>query len=182
MILPLVRHVDAPFAAVSQMSVEITRTTTGDLSLRYVVKGDIAQILLAEPAPPERSHQLWRHSCFEIFIRMPGEAGYHEYNFAPSSHWAAYGFDDRRLGMHNLEIGHPPVIEAQRTASEFILTASLASLDLLRDASWQIGLSVIIEESSGGLSFWALAHPKGAADFHHEDCFALTLSPPEPCP
>ena len=38
---------------------------------------------------------------------------------------------------------------------------------------WSIGLSAIIEEEDGTISYWALAHPPGRPDFHHPDCLAL---------
>ena len=37
------------------------------------------------------------------------------------------------------------------------------------------GLAVIIEEASGGLSYWALKHPSDRPDFHHAGAFALEL-------
>jgi len=40
---------------------------------------------------------------------------------------------------------------------------------------FHIGLAAVIEELDGTKSYWALAHPPGAPDFHHADCFALTL-------
>ena len=43
------------------------------------------------------------------------------------------------------------------------------------DAPWRLGLSAVIEETTGRKSFWALAHPPGKADFHHPDCFAFEL-------
>ena len=177
--LPLVRHVDAPCEAVSDISVDVTRTPDGGLTLRYVVLGSVGSILLANPTDPERSHHLWRHSCFEVFVKVPGDVGYQEYNFAPSSHWAAYGFASRRAGIHNLDVIAAPLIDSLRNENEFRLTASLAKIGLPDCKPWQLGLSVIIEENSGALSFWALAHPLGVADFHHDDCFAITLPAPE---
>ena len=38
-----------------------------------------------------------------------------------------------------------------------------------------LGLSAVIEEHGGAKSYWALAHPPGAPDFHHPDCFAAQL-------
>ena len=38
-----------------------------------------------------------------------------------------------------------------------------------------VGLSAVIEETSGRKSYWSLAHPPGKADFHHSDCFAHAL-------
>jgi len=39
-----------------------------------------------------------------------------------------------------------------------------------------LGLSAVIEETSGRKSYWALAHPPGKPDFHHTDSFALELA------
>ncbi len=43
----------------------------------------------------------------------------------------------------------------------------------------KLGLSVVIEDVDGNLTYWALAHPSDKPDFHHPDSFVLTL-PPEP--
>ncbi len=43
-----------------------------------------------------------------------------------------------------------------------------------------IALSAVIEETDGTKSYWALRHPPGPPDFHHPDCFALTLEAPPP--
>jgi hypothetical protein len=38
-----------------------------------------------------------------------------------------------------------------------------------------IGLSAVIEEQDGRLSYWALRHPPGKPDFHYPEAFALEL-------
>jgi hypothetical protein len=43
------------------------------------------------------------------------------------------------------------------------------------DAPLRIGLSAVIEDRDGSLSYWALRHPHGKPDFHHPDAFALEL-------
>ena len=48
----------------------------------------------------------------------------------------------------------------------------------LDGAPWRIGLSAVIEERHGRKSYWALAHPPGKPDFHHDDCFAIELPAP----
>jgi hypothetical protein len=58
---------------------------------------------------------------------------------------------------------------------QFALCASLDDPRLPAGASWRIGLSAVIEEADGTISYWALAHPPGEPDFHHADCFALEL-------
>ncbi len=43
------------------------------------------------------------------------------------------------------------------------------------NASWQLALTAVIEETSGVKSYWALKHPPGKPDFHHADGFVLEL-------
>jgi hypothetical protein len=45
----------------------------------------------------------------------------------------------------------------------------------LRDDTWQLGLSAVIEEKIARKTYWALRHPPGRPDFHHSDGFALEI-------
>lgn len=56
-----------------------------------------------------RTDELWRTTCFELFLRRPGQEGYLEFNFAPSGQWAAYGFDGYRQRSGDPE-GLRPII------------------------------------------------------------------------
>jgi hypothetical protein len=57
-----------------------------------------------------------------------------------------------------------------------------ASLDLAILLSpavpWDLALTAVIETEDSARSYWALAHPPGAPDFHDPDCFVLHLPPP----
>ena len=70
--------------------------------------------------------------------------------------------------------------KCNRAPTRYTLQASL-ELDRLsglpRNALWRLGLSALIEDTSGRKSYWALAHPPGKPDFHHADCFAHEFSP-----
>lgn len=47
-----------------------------NLLIRYTLRGTIAKLRLPRPIPgevPKRSHGLWRHTCFELFIKEHGE-------------------------------------------------------------------------------------------------------------
>jgi hypothetical protein len=127
-----------------------------------------------------RADELWRHTCFEAFVGTSSGATYYEFNFAPSTQWAAYRFSSYRSGICVATEINSPRIEVQSVPERYTLKASL-DLDRLsslpRDAMWRLGLSALIEETSGRKSHWALAHPAGKADFHHSDCFAHEFSP-----
>jgi hypothetical protein len=172
--LTLKLHPEFRCDAVERIDVELARQG-GRLQLAYIVTGDIAGLSLPAPAAPVRADGLWQHSCFENFVRVGDEAGYAEFNFAPSGEWAAYRFSGHRSGMAKLPIATPR-IETQAFPGRYELHAALDS-QITSATRWRIGLSAVIEETDGRKSYWALAHPSGQADFHHEDCFALELPP-----
>jgi predicted GIY-YIG superfamily endonuclease len=131
-------------------------------------------LLIPQPVAPTRTDELWRTTCFELFAKSPDSPAYTEYNFAPSGTWAAYGFDGTRSGMRDAPLA-PPVIAAHMDGTAFILTARL----ILPPGPLILGISAVIEEGGGTKSYWALAHPaEGPPDFHHPDCFVLTLGAP----
>jgi len=162
------------------IEVDIFRIAPDMLRLSFSTRGDLANVIVSPQQLPTRTDGLWRHTCFEAFLGA-GE-GYYEFNFSPSSQWAAYRFDSYRNGMGAAEIGTPE-IEGRSNPDSYTLQASL-ELDRLPDlpseASWRLALSALIEDQNGRKSYWALAHPPGKPDFHHADSFALEFSPAVP--
>lgn len=164
--------------AVTRIDVEAVRLPSGTLELRFCTTGIISDLHIPLRADPAHADGLWRHTCFEAFIRGPQDAGYYELNFSPSTEWAAHRFSGYRSGMSNKQIGPPRTkVKSDRTLLELWTALELGGLtDLPRDAPWHLGVSAVVEEKNGQISYWALEHPSGRADFHHPDCFAHTLA------
>jgi hypothetical protein len=181
MLQALKPHPDFPSLLVAQVDVELGRSDTVSLVLRYRVRAKPSDLRLPLPASPTRSDGLWQHSCFELFVRAAAPGPYYEFNFSPSSAWAAYRFDDHRSGMAAAPMPAPPCIR-MRSAPDLVELTVQLELDQLPElagaATLHIGLSAVIEEADGRKSYWALAHPAGVPDFHHSDCFALELAAP----
>src|SRR5882672_774138 len=161
-------HPDSCCSAVTRIEVEVARQRPGNLLLRYFVTGKIGDLRLPAVTTPARTDELWKHTCFEAFVRAPPERpAYFEFNFAPSTQWAAYRFSSYRSGMTAANEMAVPHIAVQANAECFAMQATL-ELDglagLPSDARWRVGLSAVIEEMSGGKSYWALAHAPGKAD------------------
>ena len=140
--------------------------------LSFVVSGPLP--VMPANKPGHRADGLWRTTCFEMFIRpRPGDA-YFEFNFSPSTDWAAYAFQGYRNGMSDWQIASAPLIEPIENGVR--ISVALAGLP---PAPWNVGLSAVIEERDGTKSYWALAHAPGPPDFHNRDCFIATLPAPE---
>jgi len=164
-------HPDSRCDAATRIEVYVSRGRTGNLVLRYFVTGTMSDLCLPPVATPTRANELWRHTCFEGFVRASGDA-YYEFDFSPSTQWAAYKFGGYRDGMSVASEISAPRIEVWSNGASCEMQVSL---DLPNDAAWRLGLAAVIEEKSGRKSYWALAHPPGKPDFHHSDCFALEL-------
>ncbi|MFZ2030381.1 MAG: DOMON-like domain-containing protein [Vitreimonas sp.] len=162
-------HPDTPARAVRAVEVEIGPVSGAQLRLRYVVSGEIARLALPEAAPPERADELWKHTCFEAFAMR--DVGYREFNFSPSTEWAAYDFDGYRAGVRKADV-LAPRIEGRHGQEHYELHVAF---DLPGAAPWRLALSAVIEETDGVKSYWALKHPPGQPDFHHADGFVLEL-------
>ena len=172
--LALVPHSDSPTPAGLAVTCEAMRSAGGRLDLDWRLTGPLAAIWLPPPGPGGREDELWRTSCLEAFVADGGTA-YHEFNFSPSTAWAAYAFDDWRSGRRDAtEIAAPRITAAPGPDS----WAMRVELDLAPLAApvWHVGLSAVIEDMEGRLSYWALAHAVGRPDFHARAGFTLELT------
>ena len=167
-------HPDSLCAAATRIEVDVARPRPGSLVLSYVVSGKISDLRLPPVVTAARADALWRYTCFEAFVRGSVDPGYYEFNFSPSTQWAAYRFSGYRSGMRVAAEISAPRIEVRSSAETFTLQAALEFDGL--SSPLHLGLSAVLEETNGCKSYWALAHPPGKADFHHADCFALELS------
>src|SRR5207244_463731 len=118
---------------------EVARGSDGRMVFSYAVTGKIADLRLPPVTSPTRAEELWQHTCFEAFVRTSASEAYYEFNFSPSTQWAAYQFDGYRHRMRVASRIGAPSIEVQASPERFTLRASL-ELDQLsslpHDARW----------------------------------------------
>ena len=177
--LPLSCHPQTPPAATFSVHAHAFRAEFGGLTIRFTIHGDIAPIIIPKQAlDARRADNLWQTTCFEAFVRRPSSQGYIEVNAAPSHEWAAYHFTDYREGMADLALVRAPEIGCDASDTHFALEIDVTLPETWAAEAWSLALSAVIEETDGTKSYWALAHPLGAPDFHHPDCFTLQLEAP----
>jgi hypothetical protein len=170
----LMPHPDTPVRDY-RVGAKLSRFGTDVLMIEFALSGRLSEIRLPDPRIPAFEDDLWKSTCFELFLGGAGR-GYAEFNFAPSRLWAAYRFESYREGMQRATDLSPPLLFPERTSdSRFGLTALVELGSLQIESPARLGLSAVIEEANGRKSYWALAHPPGKPDFHHSDCFVLEL-------
>ena len=162
----LVRHPDTPSGAIQAIDAELDRAPDGAIAT-FRIKGDIAKLVIPPAVQPRRTDGLWKTTCFEIFAAGEG-AGYREYNLSPSGQWAAYDFDDYRTGMRDVSADVELKVSCIDSCLELIakIVAEFPNPIL-------IGLTAVIEETDGAISYWSTAFAPGKPDFHAAEVRSL---------
>ena len=166
----------APAAPMFKLWVNVDRSAAfgrdATLNLFFCVGAPASRFVIPQSSTAGRRDELWRTTCFEAFLREEGQQAYAEWNFAPSLDWAAYAFSAPRAGMAEAEVDADPYIRVEDNLTWWALGATIA---IPADATFDVGLSAVIEEKDGNRSYWALAHPEGPLDFHDPTCFLARL-------
>jgi hypothetical protein len=172
-------HTDSPSRSIAAITVDLKRPSASAIELHYVAEGDIGGVAIPPHAESRHVDDLWRHTCFEVFLRDPAGTGYAEFNFSPSTEYAAYGFARYRGGRSNQDGARPEVsFTSGDRRMELRASVPISRVEHINpEGPLLLGISAIIEDKDGTKSYWALAHPQGKADFHHIDCYALALAP-----
>lgn len=171
-------HPQTADAVLRQAAVRVLRAGADRLQVEYTLQSDMTRLNIPSPTTPVRRDELWRHTCMELFVAGAG-SNYCEFNFSPSGEWAAYEFADYRLGMQPAACEAPSIdvwhdAATLRVSVHCYLPESLAQ-SMVMTSALQMGVTMVIEDNQGGLSYWALTHPNDKPDFHHRDGFTLVL-------
>ena len=131
--------------------------------------GDVTRLVLPRPAARERTDDLWRTTCFELFVAGEGES-YWEFNLSPSGAWAAYQFDRHREGRRAADAA----VEIEISSNEKTFSLKAEILPEFPDPV-HVGLTAVIEEADRLLRYWATSFAPGEPDFHAAATRSLLL-------
>ena len=103
----LTAHPAYPPWAVTSVTARTLSRDKNWLLLRWRIEGS-GKLLVPAFAGKGRADELWRTTCFELFLKPGGGTAYCEFNLSPSERWAAYDFSDRRDGMEDRPVPREP--------------------------------------------------------------------------
>lgn len=171
-----------PFPAPNIPAISITGKISlhsNIVDLRYFLTGGIEDILLpATSINPGRKGELWKMTCFELFLAIKGEPQYWEFNLSPSGDWNIYRMDAyRRIGFREEASLRRLPFEVRREENAFHLSA-LIDLHSMIEAGQilEFGITAVIQTGDGKESYWALSHPSPDPDFHLRESFTIEMA------
>ncbi|MEL7446927.1 MAG: hypothetical protein AAGK02_14145 [Pseudomonadota bacterium] len=159
----LMLHQTCDLGPIRAVTANVSPTSQG-CDAEFRLDGNIHGIKVPALAPSERTDNLWKTTCFEIFWQPIGGTCYREFNLSPSGRWAAYDFDSFRDNGRDAPVD-AIAVSCSHNDGELVLTASIASA---LPGPAQVALNAVVEHNNGAIQFWALAFPPGKPEFHSE--------------
>jgi hypothetical protein len=143
------------------------------LVLTYSAGGAIEKILWPArlTGKPQRKDELWKHTCFEAFIKPAGQDRYWEVNLSPSGDWNIYSFNAYRQGMMQEKAIQNLTPRFTQDGAVWHLSCEIWIAEWAKASELAVGLTAVIEETSSEISYWAIAHPEPLPDFHLAESF-----------
>ncbi len=151
---------------VRALDVQLEEPVRGTFVLRYALHANLSRLRIPATRRPRHTDELWKHTCFEMFVRKsPDSPAYYELNASPSTEWAFYTFDDYHQNREPVNPPLPPRVRLTRESDRLCLDVRLEMRDLPH--AGRIAFSAVVEDDAGDLSYWALKHVSPKPDFHH---------------
>ncbi|MFN9621135.1 MAG: DOMON-like domain-containing protein [Synechococcaceae cyanobacterium] len=153
------------------------------LWVAYCLTGPLPSLAIPPlAATPRRRDELWQATCLELFLALPGQEGYREFNLSPSGDWNVYRLDGYRQGLRPdpawtalpLRRRDPNPEAGADAALEIHLSTTLPP-ELAAAHELEAAVTAVLQLQDGSCRYWALRHPGEEADFHRRDGFALRL-------
>ncbi|PAX60548.1 DOMON-like domain-containing protein [Brunnivagina elsteri] len=171
-----------PFPATeTQSDIKITGKIARNenlLLISYALTGNISEVEILTPSDnPTRKNELWEHTCFEFFIGIKNSPRYWEFNLSPTSDWNIYRFDGYRQGMQEetafstLPFSISQSSDCLAIALDFDLSKIIPNEEIV-----DVAIASVIQSKNSQISYWALTHCAGEADFHQRGSFVLDFS------
>lgn len=175
-------HAPGTSASEAALALEITGIATlerNSVQITYRISGATERVKFAGPhAPSSRKNDLWRTTCFELFVKTPGGSEYWEYNFAPSGDWDVYRFASYRSELlRETQITNVSIATEVEQSRLVNLQARLPLPSRLTGHALSFGISSVIEDATGTMHYFALRHGGAKPDFHDPGNFVLSFDP-----
>ena len=161
-----------------ECSGELRSLTPATLQVLYDLAGPIDSLQISKSkGAPEQKLNLWRKTCFELFVSEKNATSYREFNFSPSKDFGYYEFENYRAepDCPELDESFCPTIEVMQdpAGKSLLMKVSIPAQALPSSdfSTLEFGVAAVLQEIDGSYTFWALEHGSRKPDFHLRSTF-----------
>lgn len=151
-----------------ELSSELTLTNES-VFISYKLHGDLSQLDLGDGHPHRaRIIKLWEKSCFELFMKDTN-GSYIEFNFSPVFEWNAFYFVKKGDELKEYLKMDTVKIDVLLSDEVFHLIVEIDKNkfpNAFFDSALEVGMTSVLKEKNGSLSYWAIKHCDSKPNFH----------------
>jgi len=140
--------------------------TSKHLSLSFALKGAFEGYLFDTKNHVKRVDELWKATCFEVFIKNQNAKEYWELNIAPSGAWNFYHFSDYKKKMQEESRVLIPKVIFKKERDEVYVNVEIDFTEKLFDEKVEFNLALILLDVERKRHFFTLNPKEGLPDFH----------------
>lgn len=144
------------------------------LFVSYKLTGNLSEIDLEDGhSNHQRKSKLWEKTCFELFIKNEQNA-YLEFNFSSIFEWNVFYFEKQGNPLKEYKNCDSIKIDILRSLDIFHIIVEIDKRKIPIDFKIHqrdVGITSVIKDKKGHLSYWALSHEDTKPNFHHFDSF-----------
>ena len=160
-----------PHTPINNITIHTTLNFTNKrLFLSFKIEGLLENYIFPKEKNINRANELWKATCFELFLADSKKEEYYELNFSPSKEWNFYHLNNYRTELEEVEevlFTIDTVFIENRYEVKISLEpkeGSFPFFDIYNSAT-------ILLTSDKKRTFWSLNKMKDIPDFHCKDFF-----------
>jgi len=139
------------------------------LYLSFSVKGDIDNYIFPSPSKVKRADELWKATCFELFLAHGDSKEYYELNISPSLAWNFYYLKDYRANIQEVKLSSPITLHTDKEKNSYTIECKLEGFDFKKFDTYNITAILLTQKEER--TFWSLKPMKNIPDFHNREYF-----------
>jgi len=132
----------------------------------FKIAGELENYLFDKPQKQSRKDELWKRTCFELFLANNDKPNYYELNMSPSSEWNFYHFSDYKQEMKEEKNISNPSIHCSKVPKGYLFSFEFELYTNVVEDNFILNLAVILLDRQGIRHFYSIHRRSENVDFH----------------
>jgi len=132
----------------------------------FEIAGELENYLFDKAQKQSRKDELWKRTCFELFLANRDRPNYYELNMSPSNEWNFYHFSDYKQEMKEEKNISEPLVYLSQTPKGYLFSFEFELYTNVVEDNFIFNLAVILLNTKGVRHFYSIHQREEKVDFH----------------
>ena len=134
--------------------------------INFKIEGEVDNYIFPLPSKQKRGHELWKATCFELFLGYNNQTEYQEINISPLAEWNHYSFTNYRKDLKENLTELNPLIKTLKTKESYSISFESDFEERIIKNKLIFNLAVILLDHQGTRHFYTINRKEKEVNFH----------------